>query len=132
MGETINEIGTKFAIPTSRVQAILASPEAQEILSLLRDNVLNSMLEVNSMAQAIAPTIMERKIHLALNSADERVQDKACTDLLHMAVGTPTKKVQISHTDPVTERHKDMSEDDLREALRRKLGVTGPDGRLLN
>ena len=121
-GDTVQEIARRFAVPTSRVQSLLATPEAKQILDALVDGTLSTMLEVNAHIQAAAPAVAQEKIRLALESPDDRVRASSCKDILEMAVGTPTKKVEIRHA--VADKAREgLSEDQLREQLRRKLGM---------
>lgn len=125
-GETIQEIARRFSVPTSRVQSLLATEEARKILDMLCDGTLSTMLEVNATIQAAAPAVAMEKIRLALESPDDRVRSTSCKDILEMAVGTPTKKVEIHHTEGKSE-HAGMSEEDIREQLRKKLGIAKDD-----
>lgn len=122
-GDTIQEIARRFSVPTSRVQALLATPEAKQILDALTEGTLSTMLEVNAHIQAAAPAIAQEKIRLALESPDERVRSTSCKDILEMAVGTPTKRVEIHHATSADKAREGMDEHALREHLRRKLGL---------
>jgi adenosine deaminase len=133
-GRNATEIAAHFRLTTSQVQHILATPECKEIIELMKRNVITSMLEVSSAIQAIAPAILEEKARLALECDDPRVRDRACNDLLQWAIGTPTKRVEI-RTAPQTEAHEDMSEEDIREELRKRVGLIAGDlgpNRVLN
>jgi len=122
-GETHEEIGARLGLPVSRARGILASGEAKAILEHLKNNTMNAMLEVNTTLQAIAPVILQEKFRLATEDADSRVRNSACKDLLEMAVGKPINKVQISHTDPISDAHRNLTEDDIRNNLRKKIGI---------
>jgi len=105
------------------VQSLLATPEAKQILDALCEGTLSTMLEVNAHIQAAAPAVAIEKIRLALESPDDRVRATSCKDILEMAVGTPTKKVEIRHTDVADKARAGMDEAALREHLRKKLGI---------
>ncbi len=133
-GETVQEIAKRFGVTVSRVQSLLATDEAKKIIECLCDGTLSTMLEVNATIQACAPAVAAEKIRLALESPDDRVRSTSCKDILEMAVGTPTKRIEIRRESAKSE-HAGMDETELRQHLRRKLGIEPADldpSRVLN
>jgi len=135
-GENHDQIAKRFGLTKSHVQSILAAPESQAIIDELVNHTMDTMLQVATQAQAIAPIIMQEKIRLALEDPDSKVRTTNCKDILEMAGHAPIKRIQLNRPDANSEKHKDMSESELRENLKRKIGIVGPgdldSGRVLN
>ncbi len=135
-GRNLDEIARMFDIPKSRVQALLALPETQSIMEELTNHTLDTMLQVATSAQAAAPACMEEKVKLALEDPDSRVRTMNCKDILEMAGHSPVKRIQLNRPDANTEKHANMDEHELREAVKKKVGIVNPGdldpGRVLN
>lgn len=96
---------------------MLNGPDANDLLEQFQAKTINTILDVQSDAQAIAPRVFEEKIRLALNAKDERTRNIACTDILNMAGHRPIHRVVMENADPVLDKYADLTEDQLREQL---------------
>lgn len=122
-GLTNKEIALEVSKSPETISAVLASAEVQAFLAEYRGQALNSMLEVQTMAQAIAPVAMHEKIRLALNGRDERVRNTACKELLEIAGHTPLHRVSVDRPDHVSEKYAERSDEDIRREIEQALGV---------
>jgi predicted transcriptional regulator len=139
-GHTYVEIADKTGYSNQQVMNIIHNEESQEILSQLQGAALDTADEVQSELALIAPAVLDKKIRLALSSADDRVANSACTDLLHMAGHSPVKRITVDRASEVQKKYEGLSEEQLREKLlesfspkgagegRTSEGGRGPDG----
>jgi len=136
MGETQVDIAARVGCSAGLVSNVINSDRGKEILSQLESKTFDSMLEVMNEAQAVAPEVIREKIQLALHSNDERIRTKNCTDLLNIAGHVPIHRVSIERPDPLEEKYKDKTADQLRQELLKlkdqAVPEKGPDGSLLN
>ena len=116
-GLTPTEIAAETGYSYTHVTQVLASERAQEILEQLTSATLDTVNEVQSVAQAVAPAVMEEKVRLALSAKDERVRNTSCSDILNIAGHQPVKRVQIEKPLSEAERYRDRSEDELRDLV---------------
>ena len=120
-GYTDIEIAQSLGCSTQKIASVLASANVQQLFAELRDGILDTMLDVRTMAQAIAPRVMEEKISLALDSPDPRVRSVNCKDLLEMAGHRPPDRVQIEKIDRVSEAYVGKTEEEIRAEILRAL-----------
>jgi hypothetical protein len=137
MARPISEIADQFAVSESMVRSTINSERGQEIITQLESHTFDTMLEVMTMAQAVAPEMFAEKIKLALYSVDERVRSRNTTDLLAIAGHTPIHRVQIDRPDPILDKFKDKTPQMLRDELLKlkdsaNPNGVGPDEKLLN
>jgi hypothetical protein len=127
------EIASETGYSNQQVMNILQSGPAQEILSQLQETVLDSMAEVHQRLNDVAPRVLDKKIRHALQDADMKVSNQACTDLLHMAGHMPVRQVRIE-AGKVNDKYAGMTEDEIRDKIIAELtqASKGPDGSLLN
>jgi hypothetical protein len=125
-GENHDQLAKRFSVTKSYVQSALSTPECRAILEELENRTLDTMLQVATTAQAIAPAIMEEKIRLALESPDDRVRATSCKDILEMAGHSPVKRIQLNRPDAAGAKHEGMSESELRDSLKKKVGIVNP------
>lgn len=137
-GEKIIDIARALGYTEVQVGNIVRSAESQEILQQLQDATLDSMEEVATELQLAAPLAVKKKIDL-MSCGDSAVENRAATDVLHMAGHAPVRRVQVSRSESIAKRYEDKTEDELRAMLASELGLTepppspvGPDGRPLN
>jgi hypothetical protein len=117
------KIALVMGLGEGAVSASLNSPTALEIFSQLKSGAIDSMLSVQTMAQAIAPLVMEQKMTLALGARSETVRNVACSDILEMAGHSPIKRLSIERPDPTADRHLGKTERELREEILSGLGL---------
>jgi hypothetical protein len=110
---------------------VLHDQSAQEILAQLQDGAMDSMEEVHRQLNDVAPRVLRKKINLALNSADEKVSNAACTDLLHMAGHMPVKRVRIEQPNDLDKKYEGLTEDEIKQKILDQLAGRGPDGKML-
>lgn len=130
-GESNIDIGAKIGYTEQQVSNIINSPEAKAILAELSANALDSMDEVAQELQLVAPIALKRKIDM-LYCGDDRVADKAATDLLHMAGHAPTKRVQVTGQSVVEKEFEGLSPEEIRQKILNEVDGNGPDGRPLS
>lgn len=131
-GESVQDIADKCQYTPQMVSNILNSPDVQEVLAKLNEERLNTIAEVQMVAQLRAPELMQAKINYALHGSDDAVRNRAQSEVLAIAGHVPVHRTIIERQDSVAERYKDKTDDQLRELF----GVepreaTGPDGRPL-
>ncbi len=117
-GMTQVDIARVTGYTPQHVGNIVNLPESEEILRELERKTIDTILDVQADAQAIAPVIFEEKIRLALHSADERVRNVACSDILAIAGHQPVKRVQVENIDRGAEdSYEGLSEEEMRAKL---------------
>lgn len=139
LGETKASIATEIGVSASTIDKILNHDKAIQVIAHLEANTLDTMLEVQTAAQAVALEAIDVKIQ-GLRSGNEALRQKCATELLGLAGHTPTRKIEIKSGDAVVDKYKDKSELDLRRELLKMLNTgeqnttedKGPDGNLIN
>ena len=131
------EVATQLSCSDELVGKVCRSDHGQEILKQFEDKTFDSMLQVITMAQAVAPEMFNEKVKLALHSADEKIRTRNTAELLAIAGHTPVHRVSIERPDPILETYKNRTPEQLRAALLAlKDGSpdpsVGPDGKALN
>lgn len=118
-GFSQTDIAKRMGRTPANVSLTLCSPEADEIRSQLMNQTLSTMPEIKVAAQLIAPQIFQEKVNLALGSADEKIRNSACSDLLGIAGHSPTKHVEVTHIPE--DKYKGLSEVELRQKIQEEL-----------
>ncbi len=131
------EVAKQLSCSEQLVGNVVRSDHGREILKSLEDKTFDSMLQVITMAQAVAPEMFNEKVKLALHSADEKIRTRNTAELLAIAGHTPVHRVSIERPDPILETYKNRTPEQLRAALiALKDGSpapeNGPDGKPLN
>ena len=140
MGNTNTEIASLLSISDALVGKVVNSDKGREIFEQLQSSVFDSMVEVVTLAQAVAPEMLREKVKLALYSSDERIRSKNASDVLGIAGHVSIQKIVVDRPDPLLDKYKDKSELDLRRELLTIKGTVspsdngdvGPDGNLVN
>lgn len=117
-GMSQTDIATKLGTTIATVNRVCNSVEGNELLSDMHSQTLDTILDIQTQAQIVAPAIFEEKLRLALTSDDDRVRTTNCTDILNMAGHTPIKRVEM--TDNRNSRDEDyagLTADELRQKL---------------
>ncbi len=104
-------------VTPQHVSNLLNTPEALEMLSQFQDKTLDTIMDIQLDAQAIAPAIFEEKVRLALTAKDERTRNTACSDILNIAGHMPVRRVVIEQPDRQAERFDKMTNDELRAEM---------------
>lgn len=147
-GLSHDEIARKLNYSAQQVRNIINSDEVQEIIAQLREAALDSIDEVQQDLQLVAPLALQKKIEL-LDSPDQRVANRASTDLLYMAGHMPIKRYQLEKPSEVSRKYEGMTDEQIAqhlvlsltqgEALVQSSGGenssndnSGPDGKPLN
>jgi len=116
-GWTADEIGQELDCSAQTVYRIVGLPESLEILEMFQKKTVDTILDISGDLQAVAPAVFEEKLKLALKAKDERVRNIACTDILNMAGHSPIKRVQVEQVDPVEDKYKGKSAEQIRKLL---------------
>lgn len=101
----------------SGVGAILNSPDAEIIRREITSRVIDTMADIQSDIQALAPTMLQKKIELAMTAKSETVRNNAITDLLELAGHVPVKQVAIHRANPIDADYKDKTEKAIRDEI---------------
>lgn len=130
------EIAKELGCSAATVGTVIHSDQGIALLAELEAKTYDSSLEVITLAQALAVEMLNKKAKLALYSTDERVANRAASDVLGIAGHTPVHRVSIERPDALLEQYKDQTPAQLREALiklkEHKPSEIGPDGKLVN
>jgi predicted transcriptional regulator len=130
-GQTLAEIASKVGYTPQQVMNVVHSDHAKDILQQLQSAAIDSMEEVQDRINEAAPELLNKKLQHALYSSDEKVSNRACTELLHMAGHVPVQRVKIEREDAVSKKYEGLTEDELRNKLLDSIRDKGPDGRPL-
>ena len=120
-GYTNKEISVLLNVSPATVSDVLNSGPAQEMMQKVVNGTIDTMMEIQAKAQAVAPLALEEKISLALEDKDPRIRSTNCKDLLEMAGHRPVERISIERPDPVGEKYKEKTEQEIREELLREL-----------
>lgn len=118
------EIAQTVRCSEQLVSMVLASDEGQAILEELGRRTLDTVLDVQAEAQAFAPDALHELVGLMYNGKDERVRKTACTDILALAGHQPVKRIAIERPDPVVDKYRDQTEDQIRKQLIQELALS--------
>jgi len=108
---------------SSTISTILASPEAINIRREIQARVIDTVAEIQTDLQAIAPTLLQEKIQLALTAKSENVRNNALTGLLELAGHVPVKQVEIRRATLIEEEYKDKTEEAIKAEIMDGLGA---------
>lgn len=122
-GLSHGEIAAELGVAAQTVSSLVCSEAGEAILSELAKRSLDTVADVQLVAQALAPAVMEEKARLALGAKDERVRNIACTDILNMAGHQPVRRVLVEKADSIDEAYRDKSVEELRQVVLEKLGI---------
>src|SRR5208337_4886965 len=89
MGGSATEIASELGMSPGTVSRIIKSEAGQAIFDQLQTNTFESMVEVQTLAQAAATDLIREKIKLALYSGNESVRSKNASDVLAIAGHLP-------------------------------------------
>lgn len=121
-GESNTDIAMMTDYTPQQVSNIIASAEAQELLAGLRAEVVDTMAQVQTDAQFVAPVLFENIIALAMHAGDERVKLHANIAALGIAGHVPVRRVQVQGDSAVTKKFEDMTEDEIKASIIGELG----------
>jgi hypothetical protein len=131
-GESNTDIAMMTDYTPQQVSNILASAEAQELLAGLRAEVMDTMAQVQTDAQFVAPVLFENIVALAMHASDERVKLHANLAAIGIAGHVPTRRIQVVGDSIVAKKFEDMSEEEIRNSITGELApAKGPDGNIL-
>jgi len=116
-GHTNAEIAAITGFSDQHVTDIINTDSSKEILGRFQDKTIETILDVQSDAQAIAPAIFEEKIRLALGAKSEQVRNNACSDILAIAGHKPIDRVSLAMDRPDKDPYEGKSEAEIREAI---------------
>lgn len=117
------EIASQLNVTPQHVSNVLCTPEAQELLAQLQENTLDTILDVQTQAQAIAPLVFEEKVRLALTAKDEKVRTTNCKDILDIAGHMPVRRVVVETPDRQAERFDKMTIQELQAEMLGELNM---------
>lgn len=120
-GQTNIEIAQATGYTEQSVCNIINSPEGQDILTEMIERSLDASQEAMTDLHAALPEAVKRKIQM-LYSPDERLADKAATDIMHMTIGQPVKRIQANSPTAGSQRHEGKTPDEVRAELLKELG----------
>jgi hypothetical protein len=123
-GRDEQEIANELGISVTHVHLVLKSEAAREVINRVLAQSLDLVPELSQQVATILPSVLEKKITLALSSTDERVSNSACTDLLAIGGLTPVKRIQVETIDHDLHGYKNLTEEELRAKILADLGVT--------
>lgn len=116
-GHTEAEIAVMTGYSGSGVSTILTSPDAEIIRREITSRVIDTMADIQSDIQALAPTMLQEKLKLAMTAKSETVRNNAITDLLELAGHTPVKQVSIHRANPIDADYTDKTEQAIRDEI---------------
>jgi hypothetical protein len=122
-GLSAAEVASAVRRTPQTVSNVINSDEGMEILAELGRRSLDTVLDVQATAQAYAPSAIEELVRLMFESKDDRVRKTSCTDILAIAGHQPVKRIAIERPDPVVDRYREMTEEQIKEKLLAELGA---------
>ncbi len=122
-GLAFAEVGEAVGLSAEHVRRVVESEPGQALLVELSARTLDTVLDVQTVAQAYAPMAIDEKLRLMLHGRDERVRNIAAGDILAIAGHQPVKRISIERPDPVNEKYKGLTDDELRAHVLAELGV---------
>jgi len=122
-GLSFIEIAERVSAETGRscsaalVSKVVRSEAAQEILARVESHTLDTMNAVQTDLQMVAPAALARKIQIAMESKDERLANKSCTELLAMAGNGPVRRVSVEPRDAAGDKFGAKTDEQIRASL---------------
>lgn len=131
-GESNTDIAVMTDYTPQQVSNIIASDEAQTMLAGLRAEVMDTMAQVQSDAQFMAPVFFDNIVALAQHASDERVKLHANLAGIGIAGHVPVKRIVMERDSQLQRKFEDMSEDEIKASIIGDLAPDkGPDGNIL-
>lgn len=91
VGRSNEEIARSLNVPSGMIDLVRSNPEYEEVLfanTIATDGTLEEKI------QAVAPALLERKLHFALSSGDLKLANAAISELLDRGYGRPTQRIE--------------------------------------
>ena len=108
------------------IMNVINSPDTAEIMGQFQAQTLDTIMDVQTDAQAVAPAAFEELVRLAFHSKDDRVRSGNCKDILAIAGHQPVKRVIVrDERDPAVAKHDGKSEAEIRAEIEKDLGLGG-------
>lgn len=118
------DIATETGYTPQQVSNLINTEWAQEILGKLQEQTLDTIMDVQTEAQAVAPMIMQETIRLALHGVAEPTRTANCKTILEIAGHRPVTRIDMNaHMDART-KYDQMTDEELRAAAAAQ--VAGP------
>jgi hypothetical protein len=132
-GESNTDIAMLTGVTPQTVSNIINSEEAQSILAGLQSDVMDTMAQVQTDAQFMAPKLFDNIIKMAESATDERVRLHANLAGIGIAGHVPIKRMIVERESALQKKFEDMSEDEIRNSIAGDIGSSakGPDGNIL-
>lgn len=131
-GESNTDIAMLLNYTPQQVSNILNTEEAQAILAGLQAEALDTMAQVQTEAQFMAPKFFDNVVKLAEAATDERVRLHANLAALGIAGHVPIKRVVMERDTVSQKKYEEMTEDEIREDVARDLrSGKAPDGSII-
>lgn len=133
-GESNTDIAMLTGYTPQQVSNIINSEEAQGILAALQAEALDTMSQVQTEAQFMAPKLFDNVVKLAEAAGDERVRLHANLAALGIAGHVPVKRVVVERENMLHKKFEDMTEDEIRRDIAGDLTPSDtkrPDGSIL-
>jgi hypothetical protein len=132
-GKSNIEIAMLTDYTPQRVCDVLGSPEAQAIISQLKEDAIEDTSEmIQKGLSEMAPgalNVLGKQIY----SGNEYIAHKAAVSVMYMAGHAPVRRTRIETATKVEKDYEKLSEEEIRAKLLADLtGDIGPDGRPLN
>jgi hypothetical protein len=132
VGLSNQEIAARMNKTDSWISMVLNSPEAKEIQKRIEDGVIDTKVQIQTAIQAALPLLLKRKMHIALNSGNETVANKAIQECLEMGGHLAPRQVEIRRPDHIEEEFKNKSEEEIRREIRAHLELEHEEKPLLH
>ena len=117
------EIAAATGLNFQYISQIINGPDFTTMLQELTERTLDTVIDVQQDAQAIAPRIFEEKVSLALSAKDERVRNTACSDILEIAGHRPVTRMVVERAPSVRDELSDKTEEEIRLKILEDLGI---------
>lgn len=119
------EIANITSLSDSTIQAITTSQDAEEILNDIQSHSLDTIRDIATDAQAIAPRIFEEQVRLSLHAKDERVRVTSGMNVLAIAGHLPIRRFVVQQEDPRGREFDKMSEEEIKKSILADLTPSG-------
>jgi hypothetical protein len=129
-GESNIDIAMKTGYTPQQVSNVLCSEAAQTVINGLQSEVLDTMAQVQTDAQFMAPKFFDNIVKIAESATDERVRLHANLAGIGIAGHVPVRRIQVQGDTANTKKYEDMSEEEIRQDISGEL-AKGPDGSTL-
>jgi|WetSurSiteA1Bulk_404760.scaffolds.fasta_scaffold01976_3 hypothetical protein len=117
MGYATSDIANLLQRTANYVNSVISSPFGQELICKYINRQIDTILDVQTMAQMIAPACMEEKLRLALHSNDEKVRSTNTRDILEMAGHTAQRTILLDRTEKPDRIYDGLSEAEIKASL---------------